>query len=200
MMEFSLDNLDRTIDAETREAIAELILMWARYDSLMSQWVIFEFGMDTDSGPILLGNMDTRTRLDRLKRLYEHHSLKRSAKVIDLVQKKHQANAEIRNTVAHTLCAGRWKSDPSMLVFAPVKPFKGSVGQMLVQHVPLQALRDSAKFAEEAGDKLAPITEALVARQSRRMSEPLEFPDFPDPSPHTKRRNKSRQPRPTRTR
>ena len=193
MQEFDITDLDKSIDEEVREVIGKLIMTWARLDSLLSQWVIVEFGMTLDSGSILLGNMDTRTKLDRLKQLYEHHGDKRSAKAVANLSKLHASHIDIRNTVAHTQCGGRRKSEPDILVFAPVKPSKGMPGTALVEQIRLRGIARATEYADQAGDKLAVITNALVSLPPTRRSGHPEFPTFPDPSPPRKRENRHRQ-------
>lgn len=119
MPDFTLDDLEPDISPSGRDIICDVVLSWARLDSLVSQLVLTAFGLAVDGGTILLGQMDTRTKLDRLKRLYDHHGMTDAAQSISNLRAWHKKHVDVRNTIAHHTCAGSWRSDPSMIVFAP---------------------------------------------------------------------------------
>jgi len=113
-VDLSPENLTFNLDPETREAMLSLVLAWGRYDGLISQWLLQAFSLSLDSGSILLGNMDTRTKLDRLKGLYQHHGKKAVVANIAKLQKDHLEFVDIRNLIAHSGCAGQVRSHPWM--------------------------------------------------------------------------------------
>ena len=69
MPDFDLSDLSHDIHQEARDVICDVILSWARLDSLVSQLALLSFGLALDGGTILLGAMDTKAKLDRLKKL-----------------------------------------------------------------------------------------------------------------------------------
>lgn len=178
--------------------MCDLVLAWARLDTLASQWVTAAFGMCTDSGPILLGNMDTKTKLDRLKALCVHHSMTKAAKAISNLQKTYAHYVPLRNAVAHSILSGQRKSDPDVLVFSPFKPAPGKLAHMSVTQAKISAMKHATIFARETGKALSSIQLQLVERPTRHPKELLEFPQFPDPNRQQTRENKRRQrpPRP----
>lgn len=161
---FEPENLNPTIGIPARKAMVDLILAWASYDSLVSQWAIVSFGLPLDAGSILVGNMDTRNKLERLETLYRHHGLS-GALSIKALRKEHGKHVEIRNRVCHAHCAGRFKSDPDWIVFAPVKDFRGEPGQMLVEAIHLDQMRAGTAFAKHACKNLNRIIDAALARR-----------------------------------
>ncbi len=117
-MLFSDADLDRTISLAAREAICELILAWADLDTIVSYWTIKAFGMQLDVGSIMLGTMDTKTRLMRLKQLYEHKRNMPFAKNIGKLSKEMATWVDCRNIVCHQKCIGQLTSDNERIVFS----------------------------------------------------------------------------------
>lgn len=160
---FEPENIN-PITNEAREAMCDLVLAWASYDSLVSQWAIVSLALPLDCGAIFLGNMDTRTKLDRLQSLFQHHELS-GAKSIDSLRKKHLKHVGIRNSVCHAHCAGTLTSDPKRVVFAPVKAMKGEPGQMLVEGIHLDQMREATAFAQRAASNINRLVEAALSRR-----------------------------------
>jgi len=160
----------------------DLILTWARLDTACSIWVTLAFGMCTDSGPILLGNMDMKTKLDRLKALAAHHDLKPTAKSIANLQKIVAHYVPLRNAIAHSMLTGERISKPGTIVFSPLKPAPGILEHMLIHEVTVQAMKNATVFAYDAGSKLTTAHSLLVTRPTRQPTELLEFPEFPNPN------------------
>jgi hypothetical protein len=190
MEQFSVSDISNNLDEETRGVMLDLILSWARYDGLISQWVLLAYGLTPDAGSLLLGNMDTRTKLDRLKALYEHHSMQEGVARIAALQKGHAHYVDIRNAIAHSACGGQNTSEPKRVLFAPVKTIKGQLGKMLMEQIHIDLMREAAKFAGDAGDKLLGFTDALLMRRSPPPPEPPELAPGFRPSPQRKGGNK----------
>lgn len=164
MIEFSISDVTNDIDQETRDLISDLILAWARYDSLVTHWTFRSFGMGPDEGSILLGNMDTRTKLDRMKALNTHFGITESASSIAALTKLHKIHVEVRNTICHKTCAGHSRSDPDRVIFANAKVYPGMPGKMLVELVHLNQIRDAIQFAKANADNISEVVDALIAR------------------------------------
>ena len=177
----------------------DLILQWARYDGLISQWLLYAYGLSIDGGSILLGNMDTRTKLERLKGLYEHHGMTAAVGRIAELQKAHLSLVGIRNLIAHAGCGGMDADKPWMAVFAPVKAHKGSPGLMISESIGFSAMQTAERFAREMANQLYEFTNPLLVRLSEPPPEPPEFLGGPRPKPRKKRESKrKRQPRSSR--
>jgi hypothetical protein len=183
MATFTLEDLEYDISPTAREVICDVILSWARLDSLVSQLTLLAFGLAIDGGTILLGSMDTKTKLDRLKKLYDHHGMFDAAQSIANLRAWHKEFVDIRNTIAHHTCAGSWKSDPSIIVFAPVRAFQGTLNQVEIAHVPLADMIRAARFASSAADALKINVEPLTARNAIPPPEPPAFQPPNPPSP-----------------
>ena len=183
--DFDPDDIIRELSDDVKIQIADLILQWARMDGLVSQWVIRVFGMGLDTGAILLGNMDTRTKLERIKKLSAHHKLAATERIADLL-KLHAGHVDVRNLLAHAVCGGVRKSDPNRLIFAPVRQLQGKVGHMIVDLVHVDQIIAATNFARGAADELVELlnylderhaeheraySEALAAKQGRTTPE-----------------------------
>lgn len=192
-MSFPTDDVGK-VSQEARDVMLDLILAWARLDTACSIWVTLAFGMCTDSGPILLGNMDTKSKLDRLKALAKHHKLATAAKSIDNLKKTVEHYAQIRNAIAHSMLAGERVSKPGVIVFSPLKPAPGVLAHMMIQEVRLEAMKKAAAFARDAGDRLTSAQHMLIGRPTRQPAELGEFPSFPNPNPDAPTRNRRRRP------
>jgi hypothetical protein len=117
LLPFTPDDLE-DLDQSNRDALCDLMLAWARYDSLVTQLMILAFHLTLDGGPILLGNMETRVKLDRLKKLYDHFGMTAASESIGNLRQWHRKYVDVRNTIAHSACAGQRKSDPDYIIFS----------------------------------------------------------------------------------
>jgi len=184
MEEFPISDLTNTLDEESRNLIAELVLAWARYDSLVSQWTYRSYGMGPDEGSLFIGNMDTKAKLDKLKALFTHYG-KSGAKKIASLSKLSQTHADVRNTICHKTCGGNSKSDPDRLVFSDGRIFKTKPGKMQVELIHLDQIRDAITFASQNADTISKIVDALAAQQEGPSKPPPGNPpsSLPDPQP-----------------
>lgn len=162
MVDFRIEDCTHTIDEETRGLIAELILSWARYDSLVTHWTFRVFGMGPDEGPIILGAMDTKTKLGRIKSLYAHFSKKRSAENVATLLKVHGQHVDVRNAICHKACAGHHRRDPDRIIFANPKAFPQQPGQMMIEMYHIDQFRAAIAFAKKAADEISKIVDAIV--------------------------------------
>ena len=186
MADFTLDDLHPDISPITRDIICDVVLSWARMDSLISQLVLTAFGLSIDGGTILLGQMDSRTKLDRLKRLYDHHGMKAAAESIANLRAWHKRFVDVRNAISHHTCAGSWKSNPSMIVFAPVRAMQGQLQQVEIEHYSIGHMNAATDFAIKASDRLMGVVEQLTARNA---TQPPEPPAFLSPNPPSPQKN-----------
>ena len=192
MQETPAEDVSQNLDDEAREVMLDLVLQWARYDGLVSQWVLHAYGLSADNGALLLGNMDTKTKLDRLKLLYEHHQMAKAVSRIAELKKAHLALVGIRNLLAHAACGGLSVSDPNKIYFSPVKAAKGRLGMMTIEAHTKDDFRLAARFAREMSDQIYLFIQPLLERPSPPPPEP---PEFLGESPATPQKQKgSRRP------
>jgi hypothetical protein len=196
MTDFTLNDLEVDISQSARNLICDVVLSWARLDSLVSQMVLTAFGLAVDGGTILLGQMDTKTKLDRLK-LYDHHSMGDAAQSIANLRLWHKKYVDVRNTISHHTCAGSWKSDPAMLVFSPVRARQGELRQVDIEHIALSQIRAAEVFARNAANALMVVVEQLTSRNALRPPEP---PVFLSPNPSSVRKSGEQETQPPLTR
>ena len=63
-------HLDAKLSAEARDVICRMTINWGLFDSVLTEFTLKAFGASHEEGSILIGNMDTRTKLDRLGVLF----------------------------------------------------------------------------------------------------------------------------------
>jgi len=175
-IDLSPENLTFLLDDNSRKAILELVLSWGRYDGLISQWVLHAYGLSLDSGSILLGNMDTRSKLDRLKNLYQHHGMKAAVTKIENLQRDHRSYVDIRNLIAHSGCAGQVKSHPWLIAFAPVRTKRGALDAMVIEAVSVSIMHNAERWAREVADAMHEFIQTLEMRNAPPPPEPPVFP------------------------
>lgn len=179
-MEFNISDVSGEIDGETITLIAKLVLAWARYDSLVTQWTYRTFGMKADEGSIFIGNMDTKTKLDRLKVLFKHYGDASSAENVTELSKLTKIHADVRNAICHKSCGGHSKSDPDRLVFSNGKIYPQMPGRMMVELINLDQIQDAITFAQTNADIISELLDALIAQQEGSRGQP---PGNPQTSP-----------------
>jgi hypothetical protein len=185
MIEFPISDVSNTLDEESRELIADLVLSWARFDSLVTQWTFRTFGMGPDAGSIFIGNMDTKSKLDKLKALYTHYGHTSSVQKIAELSKLSKGHADVRNTICHKTCGVHSKANPDRLIFSDGKIFKTKPGQMLVEMIHLDQIRAAITFAKENADTISRLVDVLAAQQEERSGQSPDNPPAspPDPQP-----------------
>lgn len=159
----------------SRQNMLDVILSWASYDAMIGQWLAHAYKLPLDDSTLLIGNMDTRTKLDRLKLIYEHHRMARAAESVERLKKKHAELVFIRNHIAHSICKGTLKSDRNAVAFTPFKASKGSVGYMAAHIISLADMRVAVKFARDVAKELNKFNGGQKAPLQGRPPEPPLF-------------------------
>ena len=183
MIELSKDDVTATIDLETAQLISKLILAWARFDSLVSHWTIHAFGMNSGAGAILLGNMDTRTKLERLKKLHKHYDVGEAVTFVKNLMTELGKHVDVRNAITHKACGGHYKADPDRLIFSNIMPFEQKIGTMQIELVHLDQIRAATDFAAAAGDQVGSIIDRLLAQLEELQRQSGETLNTSPPNP-----------------
>lgn len=175
MDDLALDDIIPNLDENARNVILNLTLSWARYDGILSQWLIYAYGMSLDDGALFVGSMDTKTKIDRLKCIYQHHGKNEAVTSLNRLLTAHLDKRWIRNHLAHSPCVGRLKNEPETVVFATLKASKGNPGKMAVQTITLDDMRKAEAFARTVADTLNAFLAKLKSPPSTQPPEPPEF-------------------------
>lgn len=185
MIEFPISDVSATIDEESRNLISDLVLAWARYDSLVTQWTYRSFGMGPDEGSIFIGEMPTKSKLDKLKALFTHYGHTSTAQLVAKISKQSKLHADVRNSICHKTCGGHSRSDPDRLIFSDGRIFRTKPGQMMVELIHLDQIRAATKFANQFADAISKLVDALVAQQEglngQSRGNPPSSPYTPQP-------------------
>jgi hypothetical protein len=162
---FDLDDLERVLSDQDKLVMAETILAWADLDTGISRLIFLIFGISEDGGSILIGNMDLKTKAERIKMLYDHAGNERGSASFNRLINAMKKHSFSRNAIAHRKCIGKLISKPTMLVFMSSKHVKGQANQFEMLCIDHSEIVGSAKFAREAAVK---IGDMIIAIEDRR--------------------------------
>lgn len=141
--------------------MAETILAWADLDTGISRLILLVFRVEDDAGSILIGNMDLKTKVEKIKALYDHHGQKSSSASLGKLITAMREYSSCRNSVAHRKCIGKSKSAPTRLLFLSARHVKGVPGQFEMLSIDHSELVASAAFARDASVKIHELIEKL---------------------------------------
>jgi hypothetical protein len=158
---FDPDDLERVVTDADRLIMAETILAWADLDTGISRLIVLVFGLEDDAGSILIGNMDLKTKVEKIKMLNDHHGRLKSAASLGRLITAMRTFSESRKVVAHRKCIGRLISAPTRLVFLSARHIKKLPGQFEMLCVDHSELVASAEFARGASVKVHAMIEAI---------------------------------------
>jgi hypothetical protein len=162
---FDVDDLERVATDGDKLIMIETILAWADLDTGISRLIMLLFGLEADAGSILIGNMDLKTKVERIKALYEQYgNTAGKDKMVQLINAMRLFSA-CRNTIAHRKCIGRLISQPQRLVFISTKHVKGQLDQFEMLAIDHSEMIASAKFARKASETIHRLIEAIETRR-----------------------------------
>lgn len=164
--DFDFDDIDPNIPDEVKIAIADLFLSWGKFDNAVTFWataILRRFGLPEDVCSIFIGNMDTRTKLDRIKAVFSHFGYKDVVSQIAKLIKSHGREVEIRNALAHRHCAGMISGNK--LVFVSMKHRLGEVGNVDMFVFKTSEIDHALKFSNYA--LLSVMQAAQVALENK---------------------------------
>lgn len=142
-------DLSSELTALAEERIRSLMRCWPLLELSATDWLIFEAGMDHAVGRIVLGNMDLKTKLERLKAIHTHRKKKKDRADVTALIKDHRKHSDVRNVVAHCPVLGMSEDQDSVLfVRNRVIPETELID---VEAVSLQKILDASIFASTAG-------------------------------------------------
>ena len=186
--------LEPNVSPAARIVMAELIMGWAMFEASLSHFLLLAFGIALDEGSILIGNMDTRTKLDRLQTLYKHHGMKSAATNIRNLIAVHKHFVDVRNVVAHHVCMGHYVADPDMLMFSAGRVSPGHKGMIRGVSYSVHQMSAATDFAYITGEMLSRATNWRKMRRSKLPVEPPSFPLRRHPSPQKHEKGKRGKP------
>jgi hypothetical protein len=153
--------------------ITDLVLAWAEFDASLLYLVIVAYNIRDDVARILLGNMDFRTRVERVKTLADRCGAEDLKKAMATINKEMPHFLQARNTVCHNHYVGhfpdRFLGKHLQLVFGPsaaAREMENSANPVLTD----EYLKDSAAYALRASATLDELARDLRAT-------PLQLPE-----------------------
>ena len=138
------------------------IIAWPYLEIGLTNWIAFALNVRISETAILLGAMDTRNKLDKLKALYVHrNSDKEAVALLKEMAKEHKAHADIRNTIAHAMTLGSSLTDSQCVYFLTSRAVPDEHGFMSVLRFHARDFADAREFAIS---RAADIRNLLKAR------------------------------------
>src|SRR3974377_1052096 len=101
MEELDEADLDKNLSDANKVLLADVILQFARLDTVLGAWVIAAFDMDLDRGSILIENMDISVKILKLKKLCLHIGNTALDKELGTLKKEFESHKDVRNAIAH---------------------------------------------------------------------------------------------------
>lgn len=170
----------------------ELILAWARLDSSLTMFMVRAFNTTTDYGALMVGNMQSRDKIEKLRALYKHHKMTEALQDIAILERLHRHYVDSRNAIAHHVCLGMYRGSDA-LIFSAGKVALGVKGNVVAQGYSLEHMRAATSFARKASSLL--FAEAEKPLPSTPPAELPSFQSLPHPTPRENERDKrSKQP------
>lgn len=130
-------------------AINILVRTWPYFDHVLTEWLILLAEMQQDIGRILIGQMETKTKLDKLKAISKHLGHDADVKTIARISKSHVHFSKIRNAVAHCPILGMNPDHPMEILFVESRFVKGRRDLVDVSSIRLERIMAAAAFASK---------------------------------------------------
>lgn len=143
---FDLADLDRTLSDQDRLVMVETILAWADLDTGISRLILLVFGVKDDAGSILIGNMDLKTKVEKIKMLEDHNGRSKSAASFANLAIAMRKFSDCRNIIAHRKCVGKLSSEPRRLAFLSARHVKKVPGQFELGLGPINRIPNAARM------------------------------------------------------
>jgi hypothetical protein len=183
-------DVDRELTDEARAIMLQLILSWAKFESSLTQFLLIAFGTSLDEGSLLVGNMQTRDKLEKLKSLYKHHGMTSAAQRISDLMSLHKHYVDVRNAIAHSACLGMYRPKEDTVLFSAGKIAHGRKGLIYGVGFTLEHMILAIDFAAKATKLLMECERKHRRRPSKPPPEPPLFRILTHPSPRTSGKGK----------
>lgn len=143
------------------DAILDVIIAWPVLETSLTYWISLALNIRPSETGILLGAMDTRTKIDKLDALYAHRKNTEEETLLKKLSSGHKEHVKVRNTIAHAQLLGSSKRKPDEMYFLTSRAVPDEYGFMVILRVPLADMENAARFAR---DSSADIRALLKAR------------------------------------
>lgn len=129
------------------DAILDVILAWPVLETSLTYWISLATGLRPSETGILIGTMDTRTKINKLRNLHSHRKDEEATTLLKAISKEHDTHVDARNTIAHAQLMGGSKRSPDEVFFLTSRAVLDRHGFMVVVRVPIADMRAAAQFA-----------------------------------------------------
>ncbi len=118
--------LNKNMPQDAQEAIISLLRAWVIFEIALTDWLIDVTEMNNEIGSLLIGRMDTRGKIDKLKEIYAHLEDKTQVKSLQNLSRSTEGYSRIKNTAVHMMYLGhrlrRGSSDEYELIYSTHRP------------------------------------------------------------------------------
>ncbi len=161
-----------------------VFVTWPAWELEITKWLILVSGLDPHVAPLLLGNMDTKAKLDRIKAIYKQMGAEPVVQYVGRLSKRHEHHVQCRNIMTHNSYGGYLVDEPDVTLFRTHRAAPGHfrLGTYAYQ-IHLDQMTDAAEFAKGYAETMGDWLEGLHGRRER------EFRRGPLPTRPRKSRN-----------
>lgn len=146
------DKLDPDYPPNFGNVVLELLQSHTVFEATLAEWIAIEFQMPTLETYTMLGRMDIRGRIDKLRKLFKARADKNGSEVVKVLEKAVREHTDNRNTVVHGFFLGHWRSQ--------------SDGEVYVQFSTMRHYRKEASSEIEMTSAIElPVSAILTASQ-----------------------------------
>lgn len=159
--EFDPSDLDEIIPDAHKIAIADLMLAWGRFDTMLTRFMCKIFSMGDHIGSIFIGTMDIRSKLLKIKEVGLLHGTEGFASQMQVMSDNYSNHAQVRNAIAHNYLSGVSKKEPERLIFYPYKLLKKDKTRMSVAYYHVEQIKTATLFANETAMGIMTLIQSM---------------------------------------
>lgn len=144
------------VPREAAEAFANLIIVWSKYENALTDWIATAFEMRFDATRIMVGNMETRNKIDKLIAIYKHNGNSSEVDRLRDLRTKDKEFSDIRNTIIHCSYMGyqRRPDGDHILFYATNKVIAEDEPKIKVRFVSVRLIHATIAFARRWAKKI----------------------------------------------
>ena len=141
-----------------------VVLAWPKLEIGLTYWISLAIKLRPSETGILLGVMDTKSRINKLKALYTHRNDKEAVTLLKTISKEHETHSEVRNIIAHAQLLGASKAVRTDAYFLTSRAIPDRHGFMVIERVNCDEMNAAARFATNRAKDIRALLKARGLR------------------------------------
>lgn len=141
-----LEQITRPLPDHINRDIVLMFQAWALLEAALTMWLIALIDIEDDVGRLIVDRFDTRTKISRIKEIYDHLRNDNMVKTSKEISSQYEKWIDTRNIIAHKVCFGI-STDGTHLMFSTGKYVRQKRDEMNMIGIDLNDIARCAKFA-----------------------------------------------------